>query len=123
MTISSWWGNWATPSRAAASRSWRGCRRARSCRGTTIRGDGKGSSKTSEYPSAPGAIMFRFKIRQQAGHGERWRVIGEPPATDLVQPIHLPDVAAAESDLLSLWIYPPAGCNPAVRVYVGSVLV
>ncbi len=67
--------------------------------------------------------MFRFWIRKQAHPGERWRVLGEPPATDLSQPIRLADAEAAESDLLSLRIYPPAGCAPAVRVYVGSVLV
>lgn len=66
--------------------------------------------------------MFRIKIRQQKRPGERWHLLGDG-VTDMTKPARLPDAKASESDQLSLQLYSPADCVPAVRILVGSVLV
>src|SRR5207302_253295 len=66
--------------------------------------------------------MFRIKIRQQKRPGERWQRLAEA-TTDLSQVVILPNAEASESDLLSVQIVPPGERVPAIRIFVGSVLV
>ncbi len=66
--------------------------------------------------------MFRIKIRQQTRPGERWHTLADV-TTDLAQPTRLADIIAAESDLLALQVFAPPGSTPAIRLFVGSVIV
>jgi len=66
--------------------------------------------------------MFRIKVRQQRHPGERWHLLADA-SVDLSKPVSLANIEASESDHLSLQIYPPIDSTPAIRVFVGTVLV